>query len=380
MNRTTRAFLILGVIAVVAGLVCSLAFEFQARRWEAKWQAFRAEWERKGEDFSLSKTPKTDDRENVLKHPWFANNPDPTDVAIERLSPYQIEGYTAWDIDGNRLMSPELGKAVLDHYSVHTNDLDAIREAANRPFCRVSINLDPKHPPMPPELKYLNAVSSAIQAHACAALCTGDSDRFAGDIELLLNFGAKLRENPSFLPMVIGAGFEAKAFQSLKLLSHSSSGDSSIRPRLLAALDLRKRPLGEELAAVLRHERNQSIRLIDQLLEKSTPPPEVALPKLRSLARASAARNRLALCEDLQSRLLAPSGVVLTAIDIADIPDYEQTCRERLVKDKPDAESLAAACFQASVGILQSTLRHEDTRNEIRAVLAATPRSPESPR
>lgn len=301
-------------------------------------------------------------------------------MVIERLSPYRIEGFSTWEIDDNRLMSPELEKAVLDHYSTCATDLDAIREAASRPICRVSIDLDPNHPPLPPELKYLNAVSSAIQAHACAALSTGDSDKFAGDIELLLNFGAKLRENPSFLPMVIGAGFEAKAFQSLKLLPHSSIGDSPIRSRLLAALDLRKRPLGEEFAAVLRHERNQSLRLLDRLLEKPTPPPEVALPKLRSSVRAFAARNRLALCEDLQHRLLAPSGTVLTEITVEGITDYEQTAKERFAKNKPDEESLAATWFHGSAGILQATMRHEDMRNEIRAVLAATPRSPGFPR
>ncbi|MBN8459187.1 MAG: hypothetical protein J0M04_15250 [Verrucomicrobia bacterium] len=379
-HRTARALLILGVIAVVAGLVGSLVLEFQARRWEAKWRAFRTEWERKGENFAVSKPPKADDREDVLKHPWFANNPDPSDVVIERLSPARIEGYNDWDIDENRLMAPELAKAVLDHYSASADDLDAIREAAKRPFCRVSINLDPDHPPLIPELKTLSAVSDAIQAHACAALSAGDSDRFAGDIELLLDLGAKLRENPSFLPMVIGAGFEAKAFQSLKQFSNSPVGDASIRSRLLTALEFRKRSLGEELAAVLRHERNQSLRLIDRLLEKPTPPPEVALPKLRSSARAFASRNRLALCEDLQHRLLAPSGTVLTAITAAGITDYEQTAKERFAKNKPDEESLAATCFHASVGVLDATLRHEDARTEIRAVLAATPRSPESPR
>jgi len=104
----------------------------------------------------------------------------------------------------------------------------------------------------------------ALSANASAALALGDEDTFTNQTVLLLDVGRHLRSNNTMVSSLLGARFEQTAYTMIRDLAPLGVKKEDNRSWLLEALNRRKRPLGEEMAKVLRYERAQALKLIDK--------------------------------------------------------------------------------------------------------------------
>lgn len=372
MNRSVKW--VVGSAAVLVLLVAAglIGLELRARSWERCWRNFSTHWEAAGEVFAVEPLlglPVADE-DNFFKYPWFARHKDRKEEVAARLQPGGIEGFDDWNEE--EAMPAALAQRVQAHYQDAAADFAGLREAAARPQCRLPGSFSQDGSEAAVGLGLLSSFRDALGANAAAALAVGDEAAAVPDLVLMLEIGRHLRSSGCLLGSVAGVGFESGAWKLITARWRPVlSGDS--RAKLLAALDLRATPIGEELATAFRRDRNQMLALLEPLTGAGSSLPELLPSVFASMSqfrRVFIARNRLALCEDAQRLLLAPDGEVLTALRPAAVPVFEEALRQRFrsAKENPD-EALAGAFHLSVSGILPALLRSEEEREAARASL-----------
>lgn len=372
MSRAVKWVVAAGSLAVLLAAGIAIGMEWRARHWENRWRDFKAHWEARGEVFvqqPLHGMP-AGGNDNFFEHPWFLQHRGREKELSARLGPERIEGFHDWSEEV--VMAEPLARRVLSHYDACAGDFAALRDAAARPQCRIRFQLGLEDSVAPWQFDLLGSLRDALGAQAAAEFARGDETGGVNDLVLMLEIGRHVRNSGILLGTVIGAGYEAEAYRSINAPWRPElSGES--RARLLAALDLRAAPIGEELAVILRRERNQVLGLIDHLAGASSLLPEFPTTALSSLSqsrRVFIARNRLALCEDAQRLLFAPDGEVRKELDPAAIPDFEEAVGQRFQWAKDNREESLAGGFHLAIhGIAPSLLRMEEEREAARAAL-----------
>jgi len=348
-HKTRKRLVGSALVMVLLSLGLGLGLHLWVRSWEQRWLDFKSHWEAKGESFAMADhlPSPVDDALNFAKHPWVAAvaSGDPAVIArLGKMEPDDLSDYSTWydSADGEKLMPMPgaLARQVLAHYEPFAADFAALAEAAARPHCRIEMKCANGIADFPTWVGRLSPCGHALDAHAAAALAIGDEDSFTGQVVMLLEIGRHLRSSNILLCTVVGCRFEMNAYCLITHLAPTGVKTTANRNRLLSALDGR-RPVGVELAEVLRFDRAWPLAVIDGMEAGATPLPAARFSSIAIFRRLFFARNRLALCEDSQRELFAPGGSPTSELTLDRLTRYDEIIVQRF-KDPSVFEVFAA--------------------------------------
>jgi|GEM_PF-5527669 len=348
MSRTDKWIIAISVLTVLLAVVAIVGLFIWPYVLEKRWTDFKAHWEAQGESFEIAAhMPEAiEDSQNFAKHPWLEAVRTNDEQVMERLNHMKLESLPAFDewLCAEKLvMMPEpLARQVLDYCKPFAADFDALSEAATRPGFRVELDYESGIPLPASWLSKLSPCCKALSANAAAALALGDEDTFTNQIILLLDIGHHLRANNTMLITVVGCGFEGSTYQMIRDLTPIGVKKETNRSRLIDAINRRKRPLGEEMAKVLRLERAMALKWVDIIESESTTSPIASVHPRKLFGRVYFATNRLALCEDSQRILFAPEGRPKQEVGSDDVERYDALMRKRRQGGNPLAAYLEA--------------------------------------
>lgn len=361
----------------MGGLVtlCWFALDIRASSQERLWKEFVEKWEAKGETFDREGNlpPEWSEAKEFVTLPWVhavASGESANLARLEKMKPASIDGYEAWqDSAGEDGILPMMPDALADRVRAHgeefQSDLAAFAEALGRPGYRVALAKPGRMVGGFTWVKELAAVSKLLNALSHAAIARDDSAEFTRITVLALRAGEKLRGSNSLMGVVVGAGFESVAYQSLERISDLRRWPDSELTKWIAALDLRKRPPAEEFAATLRVERGVYLDMI--LGVEKSPVMRRAISKLPANQRYYFAQAKLALCQELEETVLSDGGKPQTSIDPAKWKRFGDDIAAR--KDEGAADGFGHMFFSNVRGILESLSWLESDRAAIRAKL-----------
>ncbi len=364
-------------LVLLAGLVTLgwVALEVRARSPEGRWNEFVAKWESKGEAFGVEANlpPELPEAEEFVAHSWvhaIATDESVSLARLEKMKPASVDGYEAWQNSAGEdgilpMMPDELAGRVRAHGEDFQSDLAAFAEALGRPGYRVALAKPGRIVGGFTWVKELTAVSKLLDALSHAAIARDDSAEFTRNTVLALRAGEKLRGSNSLMGVVVGAGFESVAYQSLERISTLRRWPDSELAKWIGALELRKRPPAEEFAATLRLERGVYLEMILGL--ENSPVTRRAISRLPANQRYYFAQARLALCQELEETVLSDGGKPQTSIDPAQWKRFGDDMAAR--KDEGAAEEFGHAIFYTTRGIFEALAQQEIDRAAIRAKL-----------
>ena len=366
-----KRWIALGLLVLIA-LGIAGALEMRARKWEGRWVTFVREWEAKGENFdpAAGLPPAMADHEEFAAHPWIrkiAARDAGVLQTLETMNSEGLEGYQEWeedtDDDGNHSpMPPELARRVLQHAAGFQTELDALAEAARRPGCRIESSGN--------WLALLNQPARLLGASCHAAAALGEGPALTRGIETLLQAGNHLRLSNQTLGVVVGCGFEGKAFDVIKSLPDPAGFSDVDRSAWLAALELHTRSPEDEFAASSRLERGKFLKILDQFERNRSLPIGQGLARYGSFRRVYLARARLAACEALQGMVLAEGGKPAPYIDRTRIRNFQSYLHEKEPKPRRSAaEEFGLMSQTPALGIYEAIGFHEESRGAARQKL-----------
>lgn len=260
-GRKNKGWLIFSAI-VFLGVLAALLYgahgvKQDIERWDAYQQAARARGDDLGFKRWLPADPAAD--EDLFRHPWIQSFIDDEASAeakaAESMHPWSGLGMDAYEVpvEGASWFEgrgEEMAK-VLAAGEARQSDLEAIREEAARPGCRI-----PFDPDQPLEISSglrISELGAVLEIHADAAILSGDGETAAADIEALLRLGAHLRGQNKLLTTLVGVRFESRASGLLEVGLTRGGFSQEARQRMLRAM--RTRSVPDELANVMRVER-----------------------------------------------------------------------------------------------------------------------------
>ncbi len=320
------------LLAVLIGVLP----EFQARKWEKRWNEFFTYWKAQGESFDpeLLLPPHMGEDAEFAKHPWvrlIAEGDASVLETLARMEPENVEGYDEWhattdDAGIHHPMPADLADRVIRHAAAFQPELDAFAEASRRPGSRITDGNrswfeETAHVSW---ITKLAPVRDLLGASALAAASRKDVVILTSSLDTLLRAGFLLRSSNITLGTAIGSGFETAAFEAIRSLEHIADWPEDARRAWLAALDLRTRTPSDEFAACSRYERATWLLLIDEASQNRSQPVLPKLTILPPLRRAFIARAKLAASEALQEMVLSENGRLVTAIKPDRIERYEE--------------------------------------------------------
>ena len=363
--------LLLGGLATL----CWVALDIRASSREQLWKEFVTKWEARGESFGVEGNlpPELPEAEEFVTHWWvhaIAKGESASLARLKKMKPDVILGYREWQDSAGEdgifpMMPDDLADRVRAHGEEYQPDLAAFAEALDRPGYRVSLAKPGGIGAGFTWVKELAAVSKLLDALSHSAIARDDSAEFTCITVVALRAGKKLRGSNSLMAMVVGAGFESVAYQSLERISSLRRWPDSELRKWLAALDLRKRPLAEEFAATLRVERGVHLQMI--LDWETSPVTRNAISKIPANQRYNFAQAKLALCEELEEAVLSDGGKPKKSIDPAKWKRFGDDIVAR--KDEGAADGLGHLFISNVRGIFEPLSSLENDRAIIRARL-----------
>lgn len=335
------------------------------------WENYQANARARGEDLGIKAWLPTavPDDDNVFGHPWvvalLASESSPQAEAVAELQAWPglaLDGYEApskgksW-FDGREAEAARVLRAGKDR----ADDFKAIHEAAGRGGCQPPVDLDGSFENVGGPWTRIGDLGQMLSVHADAAMASGDSSTAIADLEAMLNLGRHLRGGNFLLATVIGAGFEAHARKVIDAGLSRQIFQPEDRLRLLAAM--RKRPVPDELAAVMRVERGVFLAALEKLV--ATPPPAGIKAKFAAFlnpSRRLVATNSLHFCRMLDAPLASGGGR-------AAWEDFDLHVQERSQLKETPATGIAASAL-ALGNVAVGLFVHEDALDQIRLRLA----------
>jgi hypothetical protein len=292
---------------------------------------------------------------------------DPASLArLAKMNPASIAGFEAWQDSAGEdgilpIMPDKLAERLRVHGEEFQTDLADFADALDRPGYRVSL----KAPNDSEWVKELVPISKLLDALSYAAIARDDSAAFTRFMVIELRAGEKLRGSNSLMGVVVGAGFESRAYEALGSVAAARMWPDAEMLKWIAALDFRTRPPAAEFAAALRVERGVYLEMI-QGLEKS-PVVRSSISKLPPNQRRYFAEAKLALCEELEETVLSDGVRPRTSIDPAKWKLFSDEMAAR--KHEDEAERFGHAIFSITRGIFDALVFQESDRVAIRAKL-----------
>lgn len=360
------------LLLFVAGVV---SLFFWTHRQEKRWADFMAHWEAQGESFEISahQPEAIDDSQNFAKHPSVeaVRNEDAQVMErLHRMKSKSLPDLHAFNMSEKLEFMPEpLARQVIDYDKQFAADFDALAEAAARPGCRAEPNYASSFSIPKEWLISILYYNNALSANAAAAIALGDEDTFTNQTVLLLDVGRHLRSNNTMVSCLIGVRFERTAYTMIRDLAPLGVKKEPNRARLLEALNRRKRPPREEVAKVLRYERAQALKVIDNIESSVPTSPDHGSQPRWNFGRILFAASRIALCEDSQRMLSSPDGRLKQEITLDDLRRYDEVTQKRWKSSKSPARYLESLGRMQSCNHLEKTWKHEQDRQSARDAL-----------
>lgn len=364
-------------VVLLGGLVtlCWFALGIRASSQERRWKEFVEKWEARGESFGVEENLPVElpEAQEFVAHSWvhaIAAGESASLARLEKMKPASIDGYEAWqDSVGEDGIFPTMPDDLAERVRLHgqdfQTDLAAFAEALDRPGYRVSIGKPGGGWNGSAWVKELTSVYRLLDALSHAAIARNDSASFTRFTVMELRAGEKLRGSNLLLGLVVGTGFETRAYRALGSIPASRKWPDAEMVKWIAALDFRSRPPAEEFAAALRVERGLYLEMIGEM-EKSAVTRK-AISKLPANQRYYLAQAKLALCGELEETVLSDGGKPQTTIDPAKWKQFGDDMAAR--KDESAAEELGHAIFFITRGIFEAVVLEENDRSAIRSKL-----------
>lgn len=361
-----------------------VAQEFRARSWEARWDGFLTRWKAEGEIFDPEKLipPDMGEDSDFARHPLIrriAEGELGVLETLEKMKPDRVEGYQDWESNADESgvhppMPPELARSIANHSAKFSVELEAFAEAARRPKCRLVAD----GRTMTDDMAWciwvarLSSMGKLLGASANAAIALDDKPSLTHHLETLLLTGNLLRSSNLSLGVVVGAGFEDRAYELVRSMPDVTTWPQSDRRRWLAALDLRTRPLAEEFAETSRLERNLFLKQMDALTANPSASLTGGLTDHGPFRRIFLSRAKLAACEDLQGMVLSDAGHLSKVIESSRIARFQNRLKD--LRDAPRsskynlhrAESFGLLPQFAIIGIQDALIQLEADRDIVR--------------
>ena len=378
MSRNIKWIIAISVLIFLLAVTAIVGLLIWPYVLEKRWADFKTHWEVQGESFEISAhMPEAiEDSQNFAKHPLveaFRNNDTQVMARLRRMEPKSLPDLHEFiSAEKLELMPEPLARQVTEYYKQFAADLEALAEAAARPGCRVEPNYESSFSIPKDWLIGITPYQRALSVNASAALALGDEDTFTNQTALLLDVGRHLRSNNTMVSSLLGARFEQSAYTMIRDLAPLRVKKEANRSRLLEALNRRKRPPGVEMAKVLRYERAQALKLIDNIESGVMTSPVNGNHSIGFFGKIIFAASRLALCEDSQRILSSPDGRLKQEITLDDLKRYDEVIQKGWKGGKSltsYTESLAIVLDKISCEHLEKIWKKEQARQEARDAL-----------
>jgi hypothetical protein len=379
--RNRKKILVIGLAVVfgMAVLAVLVGSELRARSWERKWRDLRTEWEAKGEDFGIKAhlPPPAPDEENVFMHPWIRRLA--TDKALQErieemhkfskpaIGKWLSSGDSAEALVGELNADPDLARQVRKYFEDCAPELDAFSEAMARPGYAyppdMEISIGARAP-----WSYWIELGEVLRCRAILAIAEKNAEQFVDDMTTLVHFSNHLRHDAFCMGVSISNNIDAVVCQLIGEGLDSGILGRGDRNRLIRALEAERPTIAAAITRPLRCGRGRYLQFIDKLQNDAEKSGSRAI-NISGVGKAKGnapkwlvrratwwrmffARNRLALCEDLQHCLLSPDGEVLETIRLEDLPRFLEAGRKRFADEDSAAVETIAAMFPPPVSRL----------------------------
>ena len=241
-------------------------------------------------------------------------------------------------------------------YAIH---LSGILEAAKRQSCRLPVDFTRSYGVCAGPWVRLGKLPKVLVVQADAAISHGDGETACEYLIAMFRLGNHLRSQNFMLASVLGASFEGQAAGATELGVDRGIFSPEMRGRLLASM--RRRPLAEELVAVMKVERAWFLQQLELL--PSSPVRGIGRLSPQNLFNPPErikAVNALFFCKTLDTALdQTPSRETWERFD---------TSLQKITK-KESAPTLAAGSFFGLRGIIRSLFFLEDDLERLRTKL-----------
>jgi hypothetical protein len=275
---------------------------------------------------------------------------------------------------------PALARLVRKDFEDFAPEFDAFSEAMARaryaypPDTKIFLGM--KQAPW----AYWNETGTVLRYRAVFAISENNADQFTNDAATLVRLANHLRHDPSSMGVSISNGIGRVACILIGDGIDSGILDKPHRERLIRVLEDKRPPPAEAMTRILRFERGIFLQFVDKLQDDAEKAVDrkISIPGMgkagrnvpRWLVRRATwwrmffARNRLALCEDLQHCLLAPEGQVLETIRPEDLPRFNEACKKRFSDEDSASMEIIAGMFPGFFDLLVLKMDKTDKLRE----------------
>jgi DNA-binding TFAR19-related protein (PDSD5 family) len=310
MHTKKKIWLACGIpLGLVGGLFLWLAL--WANHWENRCETFKRDAESQGESFAIASQvkPKVPDEENFLEYPWVksvAAGKVPNHADHQKIKELleQIRGKTGKEPDP--MQSPEVwmsdAKVLLDFYH---NDLNELKQSTARTSYWREDRIESN--PWSPLSLWMFVLELQYLHHSQL----NERDLMIEDLKIFSLLAKHARSEPSGLSQLVSLSIEKQVCQLIQYEIKKRQPEPELKKLLLEILSQQKPWLDEEIALGIRWQRNMLLDMMPKnenqqyLFSKSNQFRELWQKNI-FVRRTFLARNRLALCEDLQTTILVP--------------------------------------------------------------------------
>jgi len=274
MNRFRKnALWIAGTLAVLLAATGLALRAAGVRQDIERWNEYQRNRKAAGEDLGVGawQPPNVAEEDNLMDHSWMrdflASESSEAAKAVTSLQPWPelgLDGYAppseaqSW-FDGKEAEAIKV-RETARLYATH---LSGIHEAAKRQSCRLPVDFTRFLEAYNGPWVRLGKLPKVLVVQADAAISQGDGETACEHLIAMFRLGNHLRSQNFMLASVLGVAFQTQAAGAAELGLDRGIFSPEMRGRLLASM--RRRPLAEELAAVMKVERAWFLQQLELL-------------------------------------------------------------------------------------------------------------------
>lgn len=364
---------------LIGGLFLWLAL--WANHWENRWETFKREAEAQGEDFSMVSFVQAPvpDAENFLEHTWVKsviNGNKPVDADRKQINELleQIRGKR--DKKPAPLLAAEVwsseAKVLIDRYR---KDLDELQISARRPSSWRDLSNPESYDKNYPWI-LLRTWLGVLELQYWHHEQCNERDLMKEDLKIILQMANYTRSEPIILSHLLSLSMEDQVNRLIQADLEKKPLDSAEKKLLLELLSQFKPWRDEDIVSAIRIDRNMLLSLLSKheyqkYLTSSSNQLRELWQKNLFVQRTLLARNRLALCEDLQTTIITPyrRSKKLEAKYFQD----HFAAREQRIESESSFESFANDFGYPNTSVYEKLKKVETNRNDLIQQLSQSP-------